>query len=59
MLDLGLRSYIFFNLSHAYTGASRTVKPEHAAHLNRSMSHSKTGVRRTLFFKTVTKENTG
>ena len=25
---------------NAYTGASRTVKPEHAAHLNRSMSHS-------------------
>jgi hypothetical protein len=24
----------------AYTGASRTVKPEHAAHLNRSKSHS-------------------
>jgi len=32
----------------AYAGARRTVKPEYAAHLNRSMSHTKTGVSRTL-----------
>ncbi len=33
----------------AYAGAWRTVKPEYAAHLNRSMSHTQTGVSRTLF----------
>ncbi|MEN6480974.1 MAG: FGGY family carbohydrate kinase, partial [Anaerolineaceae bacterium] len=32
----------------AYAGAWRTVKPEYAAHLHRSMSHTQTGVSRTL-----------
>jgi hypothetical protein len=32
----------------AYAGAWRTDNPEYVAHLNRSMSHTQTGVSRTL-----------